>query len=105
MRLRPIEFHILLALTDGEHHGYAIRQEAAERSAGTVLLEAGTLYRALRRLLESGMVAEQRHSQEEGDERRRTYRLTDAGRRALAAETERMAELVETARRRLVDRT
>ena len=105
MQLRPVEFHILLALTDGERHGYAIRQEAAERSGGEVLLEAGTLYRALRRLLEAGMVAEERAAATDVDERRRTYRLTDLGRRALTAETERMAALVETARRRLVNRT
>ena len=105
MRLRPVEFHILLALADGERHGYAIRQEAAERSGGEVLLEAGTLYRALRRLLEAGLVAEQRSPTNDVDERRRTYRLTDLGRRSLTAETERMAALVETARRRLVDRT
>jgi DNA-binding PadR family transcriptional regulator len=99
--LRPVEFHILLALADGERHGYAIRQEAAERSGGELLLEPGTLYRALRRLLEAGLVAElrpARDAQPEADERRRTYRLTDLGRRAAAAEAERMAELVAAAR-------
>jgi DNA-binding PadR family transcriptional regulator len=100
--LRPVEFHILLALAEGERHGYAIRQEAAARSAGEVLLEAGTLYRALRRLLGAGLVAERRPDagEDPGDERRRTYRLTDLGRQAAAAEAERMAALVDAARRR-----
>ena len=103
--LRPIEFHILLALADGERHGYAIRQEAAERSGGEVQLEAGTLYRALRRLLEAGLVAEQRPApgEEAVDERRRTYRLTDLGRRAATAEAERMAALVAAARRQRLE--
>jgi DNA-binding PadR family transcriptional regulator len=99
--LRPVEFHILLALAGGERHGYAIRQDAMERSGGEVQLEPGTLYRALRRLLEAGLVTELRPARddEDGDERRRTYRLTDLGRRAAAAEAERMAELVAAARK------
>src|SRR5262245_28500096 len=98
--LRPLEFHILLALADGERHGYAIRQEAARRSGGAVVLEAGTLYRALRRLLEVGLVVERR-DEAPRDERRRTYRLTDLGRRVAAAEADRMADLVSAARRLL----
>ncbi len=98
--LRPVELHILLALADGDLHGYAIRQEAAKRSGGEVLLEPGTLYRALRRLLEDGLVAETRAARET-DERRRTYRLTDLGRRVAVAETERLAALVDEARRLL----
>lgn len=100
--LRPVEFHILLALAEGERHGYAIRQDVAERSGGEVQLEPGTLYRALRRLLEGGLVAElkpPRDAEVDTDERRRTYRLTDLGRRAAAAEAERMAELVAHARK------
>ena len=99
--LRPVEFHILVALADGDLHGYAIRQMALERSGGEVALEAGTLYRALRRLLEGGLVAERRPPGGEEDERRRTYRLTDLGRKVAAAEAERMAELAATARRLL----
>ena len=82
--LRPVELHILLALADGDLHGYAIRQEALARSGGEVDLEAGTLYRALRRLLEAGLVAEKRPAASAApaeDERRRTYRLTDLGRK------------------------
>lgn len=101
--LRPIEFEILLALADEERHGYAIHKEVARRSAGQVVLEPGTLYRALRRLLESRLVAERRPAPSE-DERRRTYRLTDLGRRVAAAEAERMAALVSAARR-VLERT
>ena len=99
--MRPVEFHILLALAEGERHGYAIRQEAAESSGGELQLEPGTLYRALRRLLEAGLVAEcHPGGADPVDERRRTYRLTDSGRRAAETEAERMAELVAAARRR-----
>jgi DNA-binding PadR family transcriptional regulator len=98
--LRPVEFHILLALAEEERHGYAIRQEVEARTGGEVSLEPGTLYRALRRLLEGGLVAECRPDGGTTDERRRTYRMTDLGRRAAAAEAQRMADLVATARSR-----
>ena len=99
--LRPVEFDILLALGDGERHGYAIMQEARRRSEGRVQLEPGTLYRALRRMRQAGLVSEiTGHGQYGGDERRRYYRLTALGRRVAAAEAERMAGLVLTARTR-----
>ena len=96
--LRPVEFDILLALGDGERHGYAIMQEARRRSDGQVQLEPGTLYRALRRMREAGLVTEM--TGRGGDERRRTYRLTALGRRVAAAEAQRMAGLVIAARSR-----
>jgi DNA-binding PadR family transcriptional regulator len=99
--LRPVEFYILLALTTREHHGYAILQETLERSGGQVLLEPGTLYRALRRLLRAGLIARSAPRQGEDDDvRRRYYRLTESGRRVAAAEASRMADLVLTARTR-----
>lgn len=99
--LRPVEFHILLALGDGERHGYAILQEAQRHSGGAVLLEPGTLYRALRRMRQAGLVAEAKApARASDDERRRYYRLTDLGRRVAAAEGERMATLVLAARAR-----
>ena len=99
--LRPVEFDILLALGDGERHGYAIMQEALRRSDGRLQLEPGTLYRALRRMRQAGLVTETAgHGQETEDERRRYYRLTALGRRVAAAEAERMASLVLTARTR-----
>lgn len=99
--LRPVEFDVLLALGDGERHGYAIMQEALRRSEGMVQLEPGTLYRALRRMRQAGLVTETTgRGQDSEDERRRYYRLTALGRRVAAAEAERMAGLVLTARSR-----
>ena len=97
--LRPVEFDILLALGDGERHGYAILQEALRRSGGATMLEPGTLYRALRRMRQAGLVAEaQGPAAASDDERRRYYRLTALGRRVAAGEAERMAGLVLAAR-------
>jgi len=92
--LTPTVFDILLALVDGERHGYAIMQEVRGR------LLPGTLYRALTRLLESGLVeaSEQRPDPELDDERRRYYRLTDLGRCVIEAEAQRLAEQVRAAR-------
>jgi len=72
--LRPVELEILVALADGERHGYAIHKEVARRTGGQVEIEPGTLYRALRRLLEARLVAERRPTAHE-DNRRRTYHL------------------------------
>ena len=99
--LRPVEFDVLLALGDGERHGYAIMQEALRRSEGKLQIEPGTLYRALRRMRQAGLLVETAgHGQDGGDERRRYYRLTALGRRVAAAEAARMAGLVLTARTR-----
>jgi DNA-binding PadR family transcriptional regulator len=99
--LRPVEFHILLALGDGERHGYGILQEALRTSGGVLLLEPGTLYRALRRMRREGLVAETEGRRgATDDERRRYYRLTALGRRVAAAEGERMAGLLLAARAR-----
>jgi DNA-binding PadR family transcriptional regulator len=99
--LRPVEFDVLLALGDGERHGYAIMQEALRRSGGALQLEPGTLYRALRRMLQAGLVAETKAPpRAPDDERRRYYRLTDLGRRVAAGEAERVADLVLAARAR-----
>ena len=99
--LRPVEFDVLLALGDGDRHGYAIMQEALRRSEGRLQLEPGTLYRALRRMRQAGLVTETTgRGQDSDDERRRYYRLTALGRRVAAAEAQRMAALVVTARTR-----
>jgi len=99
--LRPVEFDILLALGDGERHGYAIMQETHRRSEGALQLEPGTLYRALRRMREAGLLTETTgRGQDGGDERRRYYRLTALGRKVAAAEAQRMAGLVIAARTR-----
>lgn len=97
--LRPVEFHVLLALGNGERHGYGILQEAMRRSGGALFLEPGTLYRALRRMLRAGLVAESKGpARSDDDERRRYYRVTGLGRRVAAAEAERMSALVLAAR-------
>jgi DNA-binding PadR family transcriptional regulator len=98
--LTPAVFHILLALADGEAHGYAIMQSVTDRSAGSVRLGAGTLYGAINRLLQDALIeeSEERPDPKMDDARRRYYRLTDLGGRVVAAETKRMADLVRAAR-------
>ena len=92
---------ILLALRDGERHGYAIMRDAEVRSEGAVRLQTGALYRTLKRLLDDGLVAETpapSHADVD-DERRRYYRLSRLGASVVAAELERLARLVDAARR------
>jgi len=98
--LPPATFHILLALADGEQHGYAIMKGVTARSDATVRLGPGTLYGALKRLLETGLVEEggERADPERGDERRRYYRLTDVGISVARAEARRLDALVRAAR-------
>jgi len=91
--LLPAVFHIMLALADGERHGYGIKREVEFRTAGVISLGPGTLYGTLRRMLAEGLIEESAD-----DERRRFYRLTDLGRRVAAAEAERLANLVSVAR-------
>jgi DNA-binding PadR family transcriptional regulator len=100
--LTPAVFHVLLALTDGERHGYAIMQEVAENTGGQMKMGPGTLYGTIKRLLETRMIEEsdQRPDPELDDERRRYYRLTALGGRAVRAEAARYAELAAVARRK-----
>ncbi|MGH7647707.1 MAG: PadR family transcriptional regulator [Gemmatimonadaceae bacterium] len=99
-RLGQDAFYIMLVLLHGERHGYAIMREANERSGGTVVLQAGALYRQLRRMLDDGLVVEslRRPAADADDERRRYYRVTPLGRRVLAAEAQRMASLAGEAK-------
>jgi DNA-binding PadR family transcriptional regulator len=99
--LPPATFHILLALVGCERHGYAIMKEVAERSEFTVRLGPGTLYGALKRLLQGGLIEEcgERPDAESGDERRRYYRLTHLGLSVARAEARRLEALVRAARR------
>jgi DNA-binding PadR family transcriptional regulator len=101
--LTYVEFNILLALAKSDMHGYAIMQDAAERTDGAVKLEPGNLYRALQRMQRNGWVepAERKPGDEAG-ERRRFYRLTESGRQVAAQETARMEALVQTAHRRSI---
>jgi DNA-binding PadR family transcriptional regulator len=98
--LKPDAFYVLLVLLTGERHGYAIMRDAAERSDGRVELQAGALYRLLARMLDDGLVVEsqRRPAADADDERRRYYRITQLGRRTMAAEAERMASLAAAAR-------
>ncbi len=93
-------FHILIALADRDRHGYSIMQDVAARTAGKVQLSAGTLYSSVRRMLEQGLIEELRESPdpESTDERRRYYRLTKFGRRAAAAEVDRVSAMLKQAR-------
>lgn len=95
-------FHILLALTDEDRHGYAIIQDVAVRTAGHVKLGPGTLYRSVQRMLEQGLIEEvrERPAPELDDERRRYYRITAFGRQVARAEATRLAELLRLARAR-----
>jgi DNA-binding PadR family transcriptional regulator len=100
--LRPVEFEILLVLTAGESHGYGIIKETEERSQGRTRIETGTLYRALRRLTEAGLVepVSRRAAPDLDDERRRYFSITPFGRRVAAAEARRLAAQVDEARAR-----
>lgn len=102
-RVEPLnhsEFQILLALADGERHGYGIMQEVEEKSAGTVRLGPGTLYGAIKRMIAAGLIEEsaKRPISKNDDQRRRCYyRLTRLGRKIAAEEAERLAALVPVA--------
>ena len=90
-------FHILLALSDADRHGYAIAKEVSERTGGQVRLGPGTLYGTLTRLLNAGLVEERASRSKRSspaDERRRSYRLTTLGRETVTAEAQRLSELV-----------
>ncbi len=97
--LTPAVFHIMLALADGERHGYSILREVERYTEGRLKLGPTTLYRSIRQMLAAGYIAEteERPDPELDDERRRYYRLTDAGRRMALAETARLARLVSLA--------
>ena len=100
--LTPVAFEILLALADGEQHGYSIMREVERRSSGAITLHPGTLYRALARLLESGLIAEldDRPDPSQDDERRRYYQLTDRGIAVARAEAARLDSQLSAARAR-----
>jgi DNA-binding PadR family transcriptional regulator len=106
--LTPAAFNLLLSLTDGEKHGYAIMQTVTLRSGGEVRMGPGTLYGLIKRMLADGWIEEldERPDPTLDDERRRYYRLTGLGQRVAVAEAERLARLVSAARQQglLVDK-
>jgi DNA-binding PadR family transcriptional regulator len=93
-------FHILIALADGDRHGYAIIQDVEARTGGELKLSAGTLYRSIQRMLEQGLLVETRDrpAPEDDDERRRYYRITPLGTAVAKAEARRLTDLVRMAR-------
>ena len=101
--LTPAMFQVLVALADGEKHGYAIIKEVARRTEGQVTLSAATLYTIVRRFVQEGVIAEsaERPDPSLDDERRRYYRLTARGRAVAVAEARRMAETLAQARVKL----
>jgi DNA-binding PadR family transcriptional regulator len=100
--LTPAALNVLVALADGERHGYGIMLEVKERTGGRVRLGPGTLYGAIKRLKEGGVIEESggKSGTVTDEERRRYYRLTDFGREVLAAEVARLDGLVRAARRK-----
>ena len=100
--LRHVEFEILLVLAAGDSHGYGIIKEAEERSGGSTRIETGTLYRALRRLADAGLVVPStlRPAADMDDERRRYFAITPFGKEVAAIEAQRLAAQVDAARAR-----
>ena len=98
--LTPVVQQILLALADGDKHGYAIIKEVRHRTDGAVEIGAGSLYSVLKRLLAGGLVLEtdERPDRYLDDERRRYYRLTPFGRAVIVADLERLEEVLAQAR-------
>jgi DNA-binding PadR family transcriptional regulator len=100
--LTPSVFHILVARSEGERHGYAIMRQVAEDTGGSLQLGPGTLYGCLQRMLAAGLVEESkwRPDPQLDDERRRYYRITQFGARVVRAEAKRLAAAVTAARAR-----
>jgi len=97
-------FQIMLALADGDLHGYAIMREVEEQTGGRLRLGPGTLYGSIQTLLEGKLIEEvDRPGDREGaSERRRYYRLTIAGRKLARSEAEKMADVLRVARSRKI---
>ena len=96
-------FQVLVALADGEKHGYAIIKEVARRTEGKVHLRAGTLYSVIKRFVADGLLEEsaERPDPALDDDRRRYYRLTERGRAVAVAEAQRLTETLAQARLKL----
>jgi DNA-binding PadR family transcriptional regulator len=97
--LAPAIFHMLLLLSEGERHGYALKREIARQTGGKLNLGPGVLYGSINKMLEQGLIVEsdERPASHLDDERRRYYRITPLGRRVAQAEAVRMRQLVEMA--------
>ena len=98
--MTPQVFQVLLSLAEAPRHGYSIIQDVEERTGGEIRLTASTLYDALARLVDRGLIAEAPAPPDNTDTRRRYYALTSAGRDAAASEARRLARLLATAKAR-----
>ncbi len=98
--LTPAVFHILMALVDGEKHGYSIMKNVEKQTNGKMKLGPGTLYGSIKRMLAAGLIEEleERPDPQMDDERRRYYRLSSSGQAALGEECQRLNEAVKVAR-------
>ncbi len=102
--LTPAVYHILLALSDGEKHGYAIMKDVEAQTGGRLKMGPGTLYGSIKRMLAVNLIeeADERPDPALDDERRRYYRLTGLGRNVVSMESERLAQAVSVARQKRV---
>ena len=102
--LTPAVFHILLALADGEKHGYSIMKDVERQTQNKIKMGPGTLYGSIKRMLAAGLIeeADERPDPALDDERRRYYRLSDMGQKVLSAESQRLEQAVEAARQKRV---
>lgn len=98
--LSELPFQILLALGNGAAHGYALGKEIEERTRGRLSPTTGSLYQALKRLKDDGLIEETEPGPDGGDARRKYFRFTPLGRQVMALEVERLQELVSLARDR-----
>ncbi len=100
--LPQTQFHVLVALTEGERHGYAIMGAVEESSSGVVRMGPATLYGTLKRLVDAGLAVESdRRPDEDDDQRRRYYRLTALGQQVCRVEADRLANLIAITRSNL----
>ncbi len=100
--LTHLSYHVMLAIADKPLHGYGIIKEVAARTDGAMELEAGTLYAAIKRMNDGGLLQDAPAADPGGDSRRCYYRLTDFGRDVLKAESQRLANLLQIAREKNV---
>jgi len=107
MPLKPVDLQLLLVLSAGDQHGYGLVQAIEQATDGLVSLDPGNLYRVIKRLLAEGLIAEsqRRAAADLNDERRRYYKLTALGGRALADELRRLRALTSSPAARTVLRT
>lgn len=104
--LKPVDLQLLLALSEDERHGYGLVQEISARTDGLVVLDAGNLYRVIKRLADNGLLTESEHraAPDLENERRRYYKLTTLGGRVLAAELQRLRALLASPEARAATR-